>query len=127
MIIRNKYSLEEDLKIVSNRLDQSVYKVRDELLTIVNGNNDQLMQKFENIPAQVAGIIPSLIDQSCVEASVNKAKEEVLVYNQNEEKRLMVSLEGKLKESEERLIKAKEEYIEGQMKDFKSKLSVSFT
>ena len=127
MIMRNKASLEEDLKIVSNHLDQSVYKVRDELLTTVNVHKDQLMQKFDNIPEQVAGILPSLIDQSFLEASVDRAKEEILVYNQTEEMRLKESLEGMLKESEERLIKAKEEFIEEQMKDFKNKLAVSLT
>lgn len=125
MIIRNKASLEEDLKIVSNQLDQSVYKVRDELLTTVNVHKDQLMKKFDNIPDQVADILPSLIDKSLLEAAVDRGKEEILIYNQTEGIRLKESLGGMVKECEERLIKAKEEFLEEQMKDIKSKLAVS--
>ncbi len=125
MIIRNKVSLEEDLKIVSNHLDQSLYKVRDELLTTANVHKDQLMQKFHNIPEQVSDLLPSLIDQSLLDAAVDRAKGEILVYNQDQEVRLKESLEGMLKQSEERLIKAKEEFLEEQMKDIKNKLAVS--
>lgn len=125
MILRNKLSLDDDMKMVSNYLDQSLYKVRDELLTTVNIHKDELMAKFDSIPEQVSQALPGLVDQSVIDAAFERAKDELIILNQIEEIRLKESLKLSMQECENRIIKTKEEFLDDQIKDVKSKLEVS--